>query len=92
MSVPGLPFESPGYWMNESSGLLANTVSRYLAGDELGDVDLPLMRAYLRQWIEAPLFVGPEVEALRAGVDELQSTDDVRAWLERAIDAGVDPL
>lgn len=82
----------PGYWPNETSGVLVPVVRAYLEGVELDVAGVATMRAYLRQWIEAPAFVGADVDELRAAVDELVTTDDVRAWLERAVDAGVDPL
>jgi hypothetical protein len=82
----------PGYWMNETSGVLEPVVRKYLAGDELDRDEVRTMRAYLRQWINAPGFVGPDVDKLRAGVDHLYNTGDVHAWLSRAFDLGVDPL
>lgn len=82
----------PGYWPNETSGVLVPVVRAYLEGVELDVAGVATMRAYLRQWVAGPLFVGPDLEQLRADVDELVSTDDVRAWLDRALDAGVDPL
>ena len=82
----------PGYWMNETSGVLEPVVRRYLAGAELNGQELALMRAYVRQWIAVPAFVGPDVERLRAGVDAITSTATLRAWLSYALDVGVDPL
>lgn len=78
--------------MNETSGVLRPVVERYLAGAELAPGEVATMRAYLRQWVWAPGFVGPEIDRLRSGVDHLYNTGDVRAWLDRALNAGIDPL
>lgn len=82
----------PGYWMNETSGVLEPVVRKYLAGDELDAGEIRTMRAYLRQWVWTAAFVGPEIDRLRSGVDHLYNTGDIRAWLARAVDAGIDPL
>jgi hypothetical protein len=78
--------------MHETSGVLKPVVRKYLEGGELTREDVRTMRAYLRQWIWAGGFVGPDVDRLRASVDHLYNTGDVHAWLARALDAGVDPL
>ena len=82
----------PGYWMNETSGVLEPVVRRYLGGHELEPAELATMRAYLRQWIGAPGFVGPDIAHLREGLDGITTTAALRAWMGEAFDAGVDPL
>lgn len=82
----------PGYWMNETSGALRPAVLAYLAGDEIKPEHIMAMRAYLRQWIAAPGFCGPQVEQLRADVDFVASRKSLNEWINLAIDAGVDPL
>lgn len=81
----------PGYWMNETSGELARVVRHYLADDDLSHDDLILMRAYLRQWIQAD-FRGPQIARLRELVEQIETTADVRGWLADALNAGIDPL
>lgn len=88
MSVGG----APGYWMNETSGVLAGAVKAYLERDELTPQEIAALRAYFRQWIMAPGFRGEDVEALRGKVDGLTSRQAIEAWLNDAISAGVDPL
>lgn len=85
MSYPAIP----GYWMNETSGVLAPVVRSYLAGHELDEAELTTMRAYLRQWVGGA-FAGAEL--LRASVDRITTTDELRRWLAEALDAGIDPL
>lgn len=79
----------PGYWMNEASGVLRPVVTRYLNGERLDDADIPVMRAYLRQWINAMPVATVE---LRAGVDAIVTHEDVRSWLSAALDQGIDPI
>lgn len=76
--------------MNETGGMLQSVVRGYLEGDDLDAAGLAVMRAYLRQWMEAP-WAG-EVATLRADVEAILTTDDLRSWLRRAAAAGVDPL
>ena len=83
----------PGYWQNETSGRLRPAVEAYLLTDrELTNAETRIWRAYLRQWINAPGFLGPEVEALRRLVHHIDSRVTLAAWLASAEEAGCDPL
>ena len=79
----------PGYWMNETTGVLRPVVERYLHGQILTAAEVAVMRAYLRQWIAADW---PGVGKLRARIDTIVTHDDVDAWLDDALDRGIDPL
>jgi hypothetical protein len=82
----------PGYWMHETSGVLAPVVMRYLEGADLADDEIATMRAYLRQWLASPFWTGPDIYTLRTTIDAIYTTAQLRLWLERALDAGIDPL
>jgi len=82
---------APGYWMNETSGALHAAVERYIKLEPLSDLDLDVMRAYLRQWMRGD-FKGPEIDELRNTIDVITDRASLEAWMERAVDAGVDPL
>jgi hypothetical protein len=82
---------APGYWMNESPGVLRPAITAYLHGGEMTLLHIAAMRAYLRQWMAGPL-QGPEIAALRDGIDRLQNRAAIEAWLDRALEAGIDPL
>lgn len=82
----------PGYWMAEISGLLRPAVRAYLNNEAMSALQIAVMRAYLRQWIRARQFLGPELAALRQSVEELASQAALRRWIYAAIDAGADPL
>lgn len=83
---------APGYWMNETSGVLRPAVKAYLERDELTGEAIAALRAYFRQWINAPAFRGADIDELRQGVDGLKSRPAIEAWLDKAMAAGVDPL
>jgi hypothetical protein len=80
-----------GYWMNETSGVLAPAVEAYLADRDMTGEQVAAMRAYLRQWIAAD-WIGPKIEGLRAGIDGLQNRETIKVWLGEADQAGIDPL
>jgi hypothetical protein len=82
----------PGYWADETSGVLRPIVERYLDGESLNTHQLGVLRAYLRQWIASDGFFGSEVEWLRAHVSDITDMHTLHIWLERALEAGVDPL
>jgi len=92
MSAPFQPEGTPGYWMHETSGVLAPVVKAYLNGELLTVIDIGVMRAYLRQWIMAPGFIGEGTEALRRSVEQIQTQRDIDEWIEAAIEEGIDPL
>lgn len=83
---------APGFWMAEESGLLKPVVEKYLKGGHLEGEELVVMRAYLKQWIDAPWSDGDELEALRAQAAAIESHADVDTWLEAALWLGIDPL
>lgn len=81
----------PGYWMHETSGVLRPVVERYLDGAELDGKDMGLMKSYLAQWMQGD-WRGDEAARLRAEVDKITTTADLRRWLDDALEIGIDPL
>lgn len=101
------PNPGPGYWMHETSGVLAPAVTAYLEGGALTLKQIGIMRAYLRQWIMWPYWQAPwqmaagvqepgdpdpELVALRERVDTITSRRDIDVWCEAALGLGLDPL
>jgi hypothetical protein len=82
----------PGYWMNETSGVLRPAVRAYLLDEEMTPAQIAAMRAYLRQWIMAPGFFGEDVDQLRRDVDGLTTQAAIRRWIRVADRIGIDPL
>ena len=84
--------QAPGYWMDETSGVLRPAVVAYLHNEQMTPQQIAAMRAYLRQWIASPTWRGDRVEQLRVAIDGLTSRDAVHKWLRVAELEGIDPL
>jgi hypothetical protein len=82
----------PEYWMHETSGRLEAAIWALLEDEPLNDEQIAIVRAYLRQWIMAPVWHGPPVAGLRRRIDELTSTAAIRRWLDDALSENIDPL
>jgi hypothetical protein len=92
----------PGYWMNETSGVLRSAVEAYLRHDDpLPEAHVAALRAYLRQWVMSPVWdqnphateTDREILAeLRHGVDRLLTREAIDLWLYEADAFGIDPL
>lgn len=82
----------PGYWMDEVTGVLRPAVEAYLNGAPMTLIQLGAMRAYLRQWIAHPGWMGEEVEELRRDVEKIRTRKDIEAWLDAAGEINIDPL
>jgi len=83
---------APGYWMNETSGVLRPAVEAYLRGDPLDDGQIAALRAYFRQWIAGPWAADPGLDKLRESVDGLTSRRAIVRWLDLAMEENIDPL
>lgn len=89
---------TPGYWRNETTGVLRPVVLRYLKGHELRPSDCAALRAYIRQWITSPVWdLNPHgghetLAGLRSRLDDLTSRQAIEAWLDDATELGLDPL
>ena len=81
----------PGYWMNETSGVLRPAVEAYLHNEPLSPEHIAGLRAYLRQWIEAEGWAG-DLSLLRATVGSLSNRREIDRWLAVAWKLGIDPL
>lgn len=83
---------APGYWTNETSGVLRPAIEAYVRGEPLTPEHILAIRAYLRQWVTLGQWRGPQINALRAGVNDLVDRKTIDAWLETAVSIGIDPL
>lgn len=93
--------DAPRYWQDETSGVLAESMRRYLQGDELTVRDISNLRAYFRQWIDSPVWdenphAGEEskreLALLRSDAKIIANRVCLAAWLLRAEELGMDPL
>jgi hypothetical protein len=86
------PNNPPGFWKHETSGVLRPAVWAYLSGKPMTPDHVASMRAYLRQWISAPVWRGDEIIELRERVEALTTREAITAWLDDAAHIGIDPL
>jgi hypothetical protein len=91
--------DAPRYWMYETGGKLVPAMERYLKGELAEPDDVNLIRAYLRQWIDSPVWDGgaegetrTSLDHLRRTVRQIASRAAVDMWLESALDLAIDPL
>jgi hypothetical protein len=65
---------------------------RYLEGRAVSRREVRVLRQYLIQWIEAPVWMpGAEIETLRRLAHLIESKADVDKWTERALNLAIDP-
>jgi hypothetical protein len=76
--------------MDETSGVLKPAIVAYLNHEAMTDAQVAAMRAYLRQWIMADVWI--DVEPLRAKIDSLTSRRAIKSWLDQAAEINIDPL
>lgn len=87
------PSSEPGYWKNEISGTLQPVVTAFINGERLDADGVAIMKFYFRQWIYADVWAGTEeIEGLRRMIDEVATQHGLSSWVDRALDAGIDPL
>ena len=92
----------PGYWRNETSGVLAPVVTKFLENKQpLTGEEIGIMRAYLLQWILHPVWsTNPHEDEegrrtlweLRVRARKLETISEITEWLSDALDFGLDPL
>ena len=97
VGAPGMT--APGYRMRRTGGLLRRAVEAYLRGGEMTPTGLMALQAYLKRSIPAPNWRGEGVEGLRERVEDLRervedldTREKLEAWLDDALDIGIDPL
>jgi hypothetical protein len=84
--------DAPGFWRNETSGVLRPAVEAYLKGEPLSLNQIAAMRAYLRQWMRKGDWRGERIEDLREAVERIRRRRDIDVWLQLAAAEGIDPL
>ncbi len=91
----------PGYWQNETSGVLKPAVMAYLENKPMTLMHIAAMRAYLKQWVNSDAWdqnpyandaTRSRLAELRRLANYIQTQGDIRAWISIAVDEGMDPL
>lgn len=83
---------APGYWMHETTGVLAPAVHAYLSAEPMTGEQIAALRAYLRQWIFAPVWRGDGIDELRSLIGTLTTRRAIEDWLDDAVALGINPL
>lgn len=92
---------APKFWAYETGGELCKAVERYLKGEALTQRDLQLIRLYIVQWIDSPVWMlpheptcgdGREVSNLRGAARRIRTRGDVDRWTRDANNIGIDPF
>lgn len=100
LPLPGSP-QAPKYWVDEVSGELMLAVQSYLNGREMTVREISLMRAYLRQWVDSPVWdMNPHeddagrqwLQELRQRVKAIASRRHIADCLWIMEERGMDPL
>jgi hypothetical protein len=91
------PFGVPLHWRNEQSGQLPAAMLAYFqhAGDSSkpapSEEQLQLVIHFFHYFISAPCWQGAEISELREEAAQMQTVQGVAAWLDKCLDAGIDP-
>jgi len=85
--------DAPKYWMYETSGVLKPAVQAYVKGKRLSAHEISLLKAYLWQWVQSPVWApSGSLEGLRLRVAAITNQEDVHASIAVAVKLGMDPL
>jgi hypothetical protein len=82
----------PGYWMNETSGVLRAPIMAYLQKEKLTPDQIELIKAYICQWIYADVWLSPKLGRLRKMASAIDSEEAIDNWLTEALCEGIDPF
>ena len=93
--------DAPKYWRSETSGQLRGAVENYVNRRLMTVRDVALMRAYIIQWIDSPVWeqapafdarAASALSALRLRARRILSVADIHRWMYDAAAEGQDPL
>ncbi len=85
--------DAPKYWMYETGGKLHPALMAYLTGRPLDAEQIALIAAYLRQWIDSPVWAGGSALAgLRDAARHIRTRADIELVIHTAVEMNMDPL
>ncbi|MBC8078417.1 MAG: hypothetical protein H7Y32_20230 [Chloroflexales bacterium] len=90
------PFEvelPPRFWMEETTGVLAQAVNAYIDGERLEPKQIELLRLYLQQYIERVVLAGDvNRKLLLAQLPKLRSARNIESFAEEIAEMGIEPF
>ncbi len=96
VSNPEYPYpfkvaQPPRFWMEEQTGVLADAVETYIAGERLSTAQLEAIKVYLRQFIRrAPLTGDAKVHLLLQKLDRLRTTREIEDFADELAEYGAE--
>ncbi len=83
--------QPPRFWMEEQTGVLADAVETYIAGERLSTAQLGAIKVYLRQFIRrAPLTGEAKVHLLLQKLDRLRMTRELEDFADELAEYGAE--
>jgi hypothetical protein len=83
--------EAPRFWMEEQTGVLADAVETYIAGERLSTAQLGAIKVYLRQFIRrAPLTGEAKVHLLLQKLDRVRTTRELEDFADELAEYGAE--
>lgn len=81
----------PRFWMEETTGVLAEAVDAYMAGDRLSAAQLEALKYYLQQFIERAVLAGDaNRKLLLQQVAKLRTVADVERFADQVSEYGAE--
>ena len=81
----------PRFWMEETSGVLADAVDAYIAGEKLSTAQLDALKPYLNQFIERAVLAGDaNRKLLLQQIAKLRTVADVERFADEASEYGAE--
>lgn len=90
------PFEvenPPRFWMEETTGKLAEAVEVYMRSEPLSDGQLELIKIYLRQYVQrAVMAEASDRRRLLERIEKLRRVGDLVRLADSLAEAGLEPF
>jgi len=81
----------PRFWMEETSGVLAEAVDAYMAGERLSSAQLDALKQYLQQFIERAVLAGDaNRKLLLQQIAKLRTVADVERFADEVSEYGAE--
>ena len=83
----------PRFWMEETTGALAEAVNAYIDGERLEPTQVELIRLYLKQYIERAVLAGDvNRNLLLQRLPKLRTARDIENFADEIAEQGIEPF
>ncbi|GAC1383843.1 MAG: hypothetical protein NVSMB42_01060 [Herpetosiphon sp.] len=81
----------PRFWMEETTGTLAEAVEAYLNGERLRLPQLAVIKIYLKQFVERAVLTGDaKIPLLHSKIDRIKTAGDVANFADEVAELGAE--